>query len=297
MKLKKLIFTTFTAVLLWSATAHAEVTDAAGSNNSSTSSKYHFKYSHKSFISLEGGTWGRGKGWTYTKPDGTLAIGWTLIDGDYHYFDENGWMYMECTTPDGYYVDENGVLSMPEANNAGSLKTNIFTGEWVKDSKGWKYNNGDGTYPKSSWHWIDGNNDGIAECYYFDPEGYLVTNLNINGHQVNSDGAMLTSYGKVNTLEVTSDWNEDYISGQFEFRYYDEGRTRYYDPTESEKWVALKMKDASTITVTFNDETIDYFRVEDTIYENMQTGNSICIAYDGDIYIHTDDKSYFYSKC
>lgn len=73
-----------------------------------SSAKYHFDRDDD-FKSLEGGTWSKGKGWTYTKPDGTEAIGWTLIDGDYHYFNEYGWMYVDCDTPDGYRVDTNGV--------------------------------------------------------------------------------------------------------------------------------------------------------------------------------------------
>ena len=73
------------------------------------SSKYRFLNFDQDHYSQEGGVWSRTKGWTYTKPDGSEAIGWTLIDGDYHYFDENGWMHLDCLTPDGYVVDENGV--------------------------------------------------------------------------------------------------------------------------------------------------------------------------------------------
>ena len=88
----------------------------------------------------------------------------------------------------------------------GIIATTAFAGQWVKDSKGWWYNNGDGTYPTSSWHWIDGNNDGIAECYYFYSEGYLVTNTRIEQyhHDVNQDGAMLSYDGTVMTLRSGS---------------------------------------------------------------------------------------------
>lgn len=298
MKLKKLIFATFTSVLLSTAVVHADeaaVTAGSNTNTESASSKYHFNYNHTSFNSLEGGTWGKGKGWTYTKPDGTEAIGWTMIDGDLHYFDENGWMYMNCTTPDGYFVDENGVLSATGENTEDTLSNNLFTGEWIKSPKGWKYKKEDGTY-LTSWHWIDGNKDGIAECYYFDSEGELVTNSRIDGYKLNQDGAMLTSKGTVNALKVTSDWNDDAISGQFEFRYYDKGSNRYYEPNENEKWAYLKLKDESTITVTFNKETLDYIRIKDTVYKNMESGNEVSVAYDGDIYLSVGNKEYFYYK-
>jgi len=32
----------------------------------------------------------------------------------------------------------------------------------------------------ASWIWIDGNRDGIAECYFFDYDGYLMTNVPAN---------------------------------------------------------------------------------------------------------------------
>lgn len=45
---------------------------------------------------------------------------------------------------------------------------------WQRDSNGWKYTNEQGTLEKSNWKWIDGNKDGVAECYYFGKDGYMV---------------------------------------------------------------------------------------------------------------------------
>jgi len=47
---------------------------------------------------------------------------------------------------------------------------------WQHDGTGYWYQNDDATYPKNSWLWIDGNEDGIAERYYFDENGYLLVN-------------------------------------------------------------------------------------------------------------------------
>ena len=33
---------------------------------------------------------------------------WEIINGIWYYFDENGYMLADTTTPDGYYVDVNG---------------------------------------------------------------------------------------------------------------------------------------------------------------------------------------------
>lgn len=50
-----------------------------------------------------------------------------------------------------------------------------FAGEWKQDDKGWWYQDDDGTYPRNTWRWIDGNHDGTAECYYFNDMGYILT--------------------------------------------------------------------------------------------------------------------------
>ena len=63
---------------------------------------------------------------------------------------------------------------------------------WHKDegTKRWWYSLTDGTFYKSSWQWIDGNGDGLAECYSFDSDGYLYTDMiTPDRFTVNADGA------------------------------------------------------------------------------------------------------------
>lgn len=64
-----------------------------------------------------------------------------------------------------------------------------FAGEWKQDATGWWWQNDDGSYPVSTWQWLDGNKDGLSESYYFNEAGYLVTNTTIDGYTVNADGA------------------------------------------------------------------------------------------------------------
>ena len=67
-----------------------------------------------------------------------------------------------------------------------------FAGSWGKDSNGWYYLNDDGTYATSGWQWIDGDNDGVEECYYFDETGYLYENTTTpDGYTVNENGAWI----------------------------------------------------------------------------------------------------------
>lgn len=58
---------------------------------------------------------------------------------------------------------------------------------WRKDSKGWWYQNENGSYEKSSWKWIQ------SKWYYFDANGYATTGWqNIKGkwYYMNADCAM-----------------------------------------------------------------------------------------------------------
>lgn len=85
---------------------------------------------------------------------------------------------------------------------AGALSMAAYAGTWAKNAQGWWYNNGDGTWPVNTWQWIDGNGDGVAECYYFDPSGYCLTNTRTpDGYTVNADGAW-TVNGSVQTKQL-----------------------------------------------------------------------------------------------
>lgn len=77
-----------------------------------------------------------------------------------------------------------------------------FAGQWKQDMNGRWYVNDDGTYLKSGWHWVDGNWDGWAECYYFGRDGYVLTgDGHVDGYEVNEDGAW-TVDGVIQEKEV-----------------------------------------------------------------------------------------------
>ena len=72
----------------------------------------------------------------------------------------------------------------------------LFSGtakaDWIKGNSknAWWYDFGNGDYFKSSWQWIDGNQDGIAECYCFDENGWMYENTTTpDGYTVNENGA------------------------------------------------------------------------------------------------------------
>ena len=77
-----------------------------------------------------------------------------------------------------------------------------FAGQWNQVGTEWKYQNDDGTYAANGWHWIDGNNDGIAECYYFDADGWMLANTTTpDGYQVDGNGAWVQN-GAVQTKQT-----------------------------------------------------------------------------------------------
>lgn len=72
----------------------------------------------------------------------------------------------------------------------------------------WWYDYEDGTYAKDGWYWLDGNQDGTAECYYFDGEGWMAADtVTPDGYQVNADGAW-TENGNLVTKAAAESQND-----------------------------------------------------------------------------------------
>lgn len=66
----------------------------------------------------------------------------------------------------------------------------------------------------AGWQWLDENNDGIAECYYFDEGGHKLTGTTTpDGYTVNADGAWVEN-GTVQTQASSSPAGSGAASGQ-----------------------------------------------------------------------------------
>ena len=109
-----------------------------------------------------------------------------------------------------------------------------FAGSWLTAKDGWWYRYDDGSYPISQWVWLDGDNDGVSECYYFNQWGYLITNTHSpDGYYVDANGAWVDS-GRVQTRgqkkqasRFRRDWiygtyrvSDNIIEGEMEIGYY-----------------------------------------------------------------------------
>ena len=74
-----------------------------------------------------------------------------------------------------------------------------FAAGWTtgqgENSSRWWYDLGNGQYYGTpgqtvEWQWLDGNEDGTAECYAFDSEGWMYAGGQTpDGYSVNGDGA------------------------------------------------------------------------------------------------------------
>ena len=153
---------------------------------------------------------------TYTKEDGTLAIGWTEIDGATYYFDQSGIMQINQWIEDKY-IGPDGIMV---TNQWVDDRYVDDSGNWVKNTfvyqDGWKYLYGDGSYAINKFEVIDGS------TYYFNVAGYIVTGWQeINGYwyYFNDSGVMVTNnwIGNYYVLSdgrmATNQWIGNYYVG------------------------------------------------------------------------------------
>lgn len=90
-----------------------------------------------------------------------------------YYLGEDGAMLTNTFTPDGYYVDADGLWS---------------PSKWIQSGSYWRYRHSDGTYTTNDFENING------QMYYFDASGYMVTGwkqIGSDWYYFNSAGVMV----------------------------------------------------------------------------------------------------------
>lgn len=109
-------------------------------------------------------------GWWVEDSTGWYPVSsWQKIDGEWYYFTSSGYM-ASGEYYNGYWFNSDGTMSNDYYLN---WKSNS-TGWWVEDKSGW--------WPSGSWLKINGG------WYYFDSDGYMVTNKKIDGYWIGADG-------------------------------------------------------------------------------------------------------------
>ena len=139
-------------------------------------------------VSYMPGWYKDGDYWRYIQKNGYyLANSWYQdTDGKYYYFNMGAVMAVNTTTPDGYYVDENGVWD-GNASTVAAAEKNLGPGVdkgWEPIDKGWKFKQEDGTYLTNAWR-----QDSNGKWYYLNEDGWMLKDANTpDGYHVGADG-------------------------------------------------------------------------------------------------------------
>ena len=139
-------------------------------------------------VSYMPGWYKDGDYWRYIQKNGYyMANSWYQdTDGKYYYFNMGAVMAVNTTTPDGYYVDENGVWD-GNASTATANQKNLGPGVdkgWEPIDKGWKFKQEDGTYLTNAWR-----QDSNGKWYYLNEDGWMLKDANTpDGYHVGADG-------------------------------------------------------------------------------------------------------------
>ena len=139
-------------------------------------------------VSYMPGWYKDGDYWRYIQKNGYyLANSWYQdTDGKYYYFNMGAVMAVNTTTPDGYYVDENGVWD-GNASTVAAAEKNLGPGVdkgWEPIDIGWKFKQEDGTYLTNAWR-----QDSNGKWYYLNEDGWMLKDTNTpDGYHVGADG-------------------------------------------------------------------------------------------------------------
>lgn len=120
---------------------------------------------------------------------------------------------------------------------------------WHSNSKGWWYQNADGSYPTNKWQQIN------EKWYFFNENGYCLTNQWIKRagawYWLDTDGTMVTGWKKVNNKWYYFKDDGEMLTGWVKYK---------------EKWYYLDSKDGSMVSNAFA-QSVDkkgwYFIKED----------------------------------
>ena len=140
---------------------------------------------------IPGWYWDPAGCWRYIQKNGYyMSNGWMQdSDGKWYYFNLGAQMETDDITPDGYYVDANGVWdgnpssiteSGPSIGPAGDIQEG-----WEQLTGGWKYRQAGGNYVSNGWFLAPDN-----KWYYFGADGIMLADTTTpDGYHVDPSGA------------------------------------------------------------------------------------------------------------
>lgn len=154
------------------------------------------------------------------------------------------------------------ITALLAVSMTGLLCMTSFAGVWRSDGNGWWWQNDNGSWPMNTWQWLDGDRNGVSECYYFDSHGYCLLNATTpDGYYVNGSGAW-TKNGVVQTRTI-DEKNRGTVSGG------EQGEAN----SSAEKVKALDLVTAKTVTGGFDSFTGKHTVQGDVLSRGLIAGN------------------------
>lgn len=190
-----------------------------------------------------------------------------------------------------------------------SAAMQAFAGSWQQDPtrpandngvSNWRYQNDDGSFTTGCWAWIDGNLDGVAESYWFDDDGWMYASTNIDGYDVNGDGAWVSN-GQVMTQGVWTPVNQPetpaVYSNQQTSEWLQDSRGRQYKNAKGELVTGWKKIDGNQYYFDGNGYALTGFQqAEGQDYYFTQTGELVKKTYhsvEEGVYYVIDKKEHY----
>lgn len=88
----------------------------------------------------------------------------------------------------GIYMKKRVMMGIAATVLTVAVSVPAYAGEWKSNGKGYWWQAANGSYPTNCSMFIDGNNDGVAELFYFDSEGYMLANTDIDNYHIDNEG-------------------------------------------------------------------------------------------------------------
>ena len=142
------------------------------------------------------GKWVESNGrWWWNYGDGSYPVStWEIIDGEYYYFDANGWMQTGWLSSGGswYYLSGSGVMQTGWQSVGGAWYwfdgSGAMATGWREVGGSWYYFDGSGAMQTSRW---------VGDCYVL-ASGKMATNQVADGYYVDESGCWQYVYWVAN---------------------------------------------------------------------------------------------------
>ena len=90
---------------------------------------------------------------------------------------------------------------------------------WEQTGEQWKYKDDTAGGYLTGWNWLDGNKDGIAECYYLATDGVMAANTMVDGWNINSEGQWTVDNVVQTKVVATDSQNNNNVNNKNELNY------------------------------------------------------------------------------